>query len=172
MVMIEPIKLSDIRSGDRIDLAASGDERDAIVDQLALVSLTRFEAHAVLEREGERVTATGRVKAEAAQECVATGQPVSETVDEAFTLVFLPVPHAEAEEEVELGADEMDVIFHDGARIDLGAALIDTLSLSLDPYPRSAEADAAMKEAGILSEEEAGPFGVLAALKDKMQRDS
>jgi hypothetical protein len=37
--------------------------------------------------------------------------------------------------------------------------------LALDPYPRSAGADAALKEAGVLSEIEAGPFAALAKLK-------
>ena len=43
------------------------------------------------------------------------------------------------------------------AAIDLGAALADTLALALDPYPRSPSAEAALKEAGVLSEEQAGP---------------
>ena len=34
-----------------------------------------------------------------------------------------------------------------------------------DPYPRSADADSALKAAGVLSESEAGPFAVLAKLK-------
>ena len=42
------------------------------------------------------------------------------------------------------------------------------IALSLDPYPRSAGADAALKEAGVLTEEEASPFAALAALKSKM----
>jgi uncharacterized metal-binding protein YceD (DUF177 family) len=57
------------------------------------------------------------------------------------------------------------VVFYDGAAIDLGTAIADTLALSLDPYPRSASADAALKEAGVLSEEQASPFAVLAKLK-------
>ena len=56
-------------------------------------------------------------------------------------------------------------MFHDGAAIDLGSAVSDTLALALDPYPRSAAAEAALREAGVLSEEEAGPFAVLAKLK-------
>ena len=56
-------------------------------------------------------------------------------------------------------------MFHDGAEIDLGTAIADTLALSLDPYPRSAAADAALKEAGVLTEAEASPFAVLAKLK-------
>ena len=58
-----------------------------------------------------------------------------------------------------------DTVFHDGARIDLGGAITDTLALSIDPYPRSAGADAALKEAGIMTEAEASPFAVLARLR-------
>ena len=72
---------------------------------------------------------------------------------------------AQPDEEIELGEDEMDVVFHDGAMIDLGAALTDTLALALDPYPRSPNAEAALKAAGVLSEEQAGPFAALTKLK-------
>ncbi|HEV2747118.1 MAG TPA: DUF177 domain-containing protein, partial [Allosphingosinicella sp.] len=43
-----------------------------------------------------------------------------------------------------------------------------TLALSLDPFPRSPAAAEALKAAGVKSEEEAGPFGALAALRDKL----
>ena len=61
-----------------------------------------------------------------------------------------PSPPADApDEEIELGEADCDVVFYDGATIDLGGAIADTLALSLDPYPRSAGADAALKEAGV-----------------------
>ena len=41
----------------------------------------------------------------------------------------------------------------------------DTLALTLDPYPRSPGAEATLKEAGVLTEAEAGPFAALAKLK-------
>ena len=47
----------------------------------------------------------------------------------------------------------------------------DTLALSLDPYPRSPNAEAALKDAGVLSEEEASPFAALAALKGQLEKD-
>ena len=68
---------------------------------------------------------------------------------------------------MELGEGELDVVFHDGAAIELGAAVADTLSLALDPYPRGPNADTALKAAGVLSEERAGPFAALAALKSE-----
>ena len=57
------------------------------------------------------------------------------------------------------------MVFHDGAGIELGTAIADTLMLSLDPYPRGPNADEALKAAGVLSEEQAGPFAALAKLK-------
>ena len=84
-------------------------------------------------------------------------------------LQFVPEPKVgRAEEEVELGEGDLDTVFHDGSAVDLGGAVIDTLALALDPYPRSAGADAALKEAGVMTEEEASPFAALAALKEKM----
>jgi hypothetical protein len=61
----------------------------------------------------------------------------------------------------------------DGERIDLvadeteRAAIADSLMLSLDPYPRGPNADAALQAAGVLSEEQAGPFAALAKWKGK-----
>jgi uncharacterized protein YutE (UPF0331/DUF86 family) len=65
----------------------------------------------------------------------------------------------------------MDTVFYSGGAIDLGEAAAETLALALDPFPRSPAAAAALKEAGVLSEEEAGPFGALAGLRDKLKRD-
>lgn len=163
------LPLDQIRDGDRLDLSAGQAECAAIADRLGLLCLDRFDAHAVLSRNGQKVRATGRIKASLEQSCVATGDPVPAHVDEPFDILFLPEPKAgRADEEVELGADELDTMFHDGSAVELGSAIVDSLALALDPYPRSAAADAALKEAGVLSEEEAGPFAALAALKEKL----
>ncbi len=68
------------------------------------------------------------------------------------------------DEEVELG-EKIATWSSTTVQIDLGSAIADTLALSIDPYPRSASAEAALKEAGVLSEEQASPFAALAALK-------
>lgn len=160
------IALDRIREGDRIDLAADQAERSRIAERLGLLGLERLDAHVTLTREGNLVRAKGRLRAALEQSCVATGDPVAEHVDEPFEMVFLPEPReSRAAEEVELAAEDCDVVFYDGAAIDLGAAIADTLAFSVDPYPRSASAEAALKEAGVLSEEQAGPFAALAKLK-------
>jgi uncharacterized metal-binding protein YceD (DUF177 family) len=160
------LKIDQIRDGDRIDLMASQGERTAIAERLRLESLARLDAHAVLARKGAAVEAHGRLHASLEQACVVTGEPVPAHVDEPFDIIFTPAPEQErSDQEVELGSADCDVVFHDGSRIDLGAAIADTLALALDPYPRSAGAEAALREAGVLSEEQAGPFAALAALK-------
>jgi uncharacterized metal-binding protein YceD (DUF177 family) len=162
------LRLDQIRDGDRIDLVADEAEREAVAKRLGLASLERLEAHAVMSRNGEAVRAEGRVSAALEQSCVASGEPVPEHVDEPFVLQFVPDRvEAAPDEEIELGAEDCDTIFYDGAQIDLGGAIADTLALSVDPYPRSPNAELALKQAGVLSEEQAGPFAALAALKAK-----
>ena len=57
------LPLDRIRHGERIDLSADADECAEICKRLGLVSLDRLEVHAVLERDGSQVRATGRIKA-------------------------------------------------------------------------------------------------------------
>lgn len=159
------LPLNQIRDGQRLDLVADDAERSAIAERLRLLRLDRFDAHVVLAREGDQVRAEGRIKGSVAQACVATGEPVPAHVDEPFAILFRPEPAVGADEEIELTDSDLDIVFHDGAAIDLGTALADTLSLSLDPYPRSPQADDALREAGVLTEEQASPFAVLAGLK-------
>jgi uncharacterized metal-binding protein YceD (DUF177 family) len=160
------LRIDQIRDGERIDLIADDAERDAIARRLGLSSLDRLEAHATLAKSGEVIRAEGRMVAALDQSCVVTGDPVAAHVDERFEILFVPEPSLTApDEEVELGEGDLDVVFHDGASIDLGGAIADTLALSLNPYPRSAGAEAALKEAGIMTEEQASPFAVLAKLR-------
>jgi uncharacterized metal-binding protein YceD (DUF177 family) len=159
------LKLDQIGDGERLDLAADDAERDAISHRLGLGRIDRLDAHIMLSRSGSLVRATGRIGATLEQSCVVTGEPITAYVDEPFALLFMPEPAKSADEEVELEEEDCDVVFYEGAAIDLGNALADTLALSVDPYPRSASADAALKEAGILSEEQASPFAMLAQLK-------
>lgn len=158
--------LERIGDGDRVDLTADEAERAAIRDRLGLRSLKQLEAHATLAREGNKVRASGRIRASLEQSCIATGDPVAEHVDEPFEVIFVSEPsEGRPDEEIELAGEDCDVVFFDGSSIDLGAAVADTLALAMDPYPRSAGADAALKDAGVMNEEQASPFAVLAKLR-------
>jgi uncharacterized metal-binding protein YceD (DUF177 family) len=161
------LRIDQIRDGELFELTADEAERGAVAQRLGLQALNRLEARAMVHRNGAVIRAEGRVTASLDQDCVITREPVHAHVDEQFTLVFMPEPEVgRSEEEIELAPADCDVVFHDGSTIDLGAAIADTLALSLDPFPRSAGADAALKEAGVLTESDASPFAVLARLKD------
>ena len=162
------VRIDSIRDGDRLDLSTDDAERHAVAGRLGLGSIDRLEAHATLERKGYVVRAHGRLVASLEQSCVVTGEPVPAHIDEPFSLVFVPEPEAGGEE-IELGGKDCDTVFYDGAVIDLGSAIADTLALSLDPYPRSAEAEAALRDAGVMTEEQASPFAALAQLKKGLE---
>lgn len=160
------LRLDRIRDGDRIDLIADEAERGSIAERLALPSLDRLEAHAVLYRTGDAIRAEGRVVASLEQSCVVTGERLPAHVDEAFAIAFMSEPQVgRSDEEIELDPQDCDVVFHDGSTIDLGSAIADTLALGLPAYPRSPGAEAILKESGILTEAEAGPFAALAQLR-------
>ena len=160
------LRLDQIRDGERLDLVADEAERRSVAARLGLGAVDRIEAHVVLSRTGPLVRAEGRIVATLEQSCVVTNEPVAAHIDEAFTLLFLPEPNGGSpDEEVELGKEDCDTVFYEGAAIDLGGALADTLALGIDPYPRSASADAALRESGILTEGQASSFAALAALK-------
>ncbi|MEA3062375.1 MAG: hypothetical protein QOJ94_2156 [Sphingomonadales bacterium] len=169
-----PIRLDTLGAEPRrLEIEAGEAERAALAERFGLVSIGRLTAEAALTRTGATVIAAGSLAAEVEQSCIATAEPVPETVAERFRIEFRPQPDPAApDEEIELGERELDVVFYDGGAIDLGEAVAETLSLSLDPYPRSPAAEAALREAGVKSEDQAraesSPFASLAALKDKM----
>lgn len=152
-----------------VAVEASAEERDALARRFGLIGIGGLSAEARLTRTGEDVVARGSLKASVEQPCVVTGENVPATIDEPFDIIFRPQPQGgSSEEEIELSEGEMDVVFYDGAAVDLGEAVAESLALALDPYPRSPAAADALKAAGVKSEEDAGPFGALAALKDKL----
>lgn len=151
-----------------IEIEADETERAALSKRFALVSIARLQGAAALSRVAGGISAVGRIAAEVEQSCVATGEPVPATIDEPFQLKFVTEVEDAAADEVELSEDELDIVEFDGQAIDLGEAFAQSLALALDPFPRSPDADVILKKAGVLSEEEAGPFGALAALKQTL----
>ena len=165
-----PIRLDAIGSGEHAEAVAADDaERAALAKRFDLLALDRLEATLTLRTEAAGVRVRGRVAADVAQPCGATGEPVPARIDEPVDLLFV-APGSDAGDEVELAEQDCDVVVHDGAAIDLGEAAAETMALALDPFPRSPEADTALKAAGVLGEGEAGPFGGLAALRDALKR--
>jgi uncharacterized metal-binding protein YceD (DUF177 family) len=151
-----------------VAIEAEEAERAALAARFDLVAVDALSAVAAVARDGDKVSARGVVRAAVTQKCVASGEPVAAKVEAPFRIEFRPPPQSAAPEEVELDPAELDVVFYEGDSVDFGEAAAETLSLALDPYPRSPDADEKLREAGVKSEAEAGPFAALAALRDRM----
>jgi len=145
-----------------IEVDADAQERAALAKRFDLIGIERLTGKFTIRRDAAGIIAEGRVTAAVIQACSITGDPLPATVDEPVALRFV------AEEDA--GQDEVDVIPHDGGTIDLGEVAAETMALALDPFPRGPNAEVVLKEAGVLSEEQAGPFGVLAGLKDMLEK--
>ena len=154
-----------------VTIEADAAERAALSARFGLVGVARLTAALSVHEEAAVIVVTGRVEADVVQACVVTGAPLTAHVDEQVALRFVPEgTEATAGDEIELADDALDTISYAGAAIDLGEAAAETMALALDPFPRGPEAATALRAAGVVGEEEAGPFGALAALRDQLKR--
>jgi uncharacterized metal-binding protein YceD (DUF177 family) len=165
-----PVRIDTIGAEPRIiEVQAGAEECAALARRFRIPSIESLAASLAISRNGEAVLAEGRLQAKVVQSCVASGEPVPASLDEPFRIRFLPQPTGAPDEEVELSEDDCDTVFYHGSAVDVGEAVAESLALSLDPWPRAPAADEALKRARVKNEEEAGPFGALAELRDKLK---
>lgn len=164
-----PVRIDTLGEGGRaIAVEADKAECEALSQRFGLISVDWLSADMQVRREGDIIFAEGRLRASVVQACVASGEPVPAAIDETYSLRFVPEAVVGAEE-LELDSEDFDTIDYGGGAIDLGEAVAETLALSLDPFPRADNADAVLKEAGVISEDEVvtGPFAALKGLIGK-----
>lgn len=163
------VKLSEIGAAPRTGkLSASEEERQKLAQRFDLPKITALDASYILLAGENRIGFTGRLESDLQQRCSITGESFQVRLREAFDIAFVPqLEIAGADEEIELTEEDCDIIEYANGQIDLGEAIAQTLYLALAPFPRGPNADVVARER-LKSEEEAGPFGVLAALKDKL----
>ncbi len=156
-----------------VTIEATEAECRALAERFGLRSVGALSATCALHRDAQGVAVTGVVHARVVQHCVVTGDEVAAMIDEPLALRFVAsdAAHDAAAEEIELSPDALDVISFSGGAIDLGEAVAETMALALDPFPRGARADEELRKAGVLKEEEAGPFGALAGLRAMLSGD-
>jgi hypothetical protein len=152
-----------------LEIEATSEERAALARRFGLQDVAELKAQVTVTPVAAGIDVAGHMTGRATQICVVTGEPVPAFVSQDFGVRFVAPEAAPEAEEIELNAEECDIMEYDGQAIDIGEAVAQTLDLALDPYPRSANAEARLREAGVLAEGEAGPFGALAALKEKLQ---
>lgn len=147
-----------------VDLVATPEECAALAARFGLAGISKLSATAALKVTSDYIEAKGRLKAAVSQCCVATGVPVPAKIDEAFSIRFVASNTGPQPDEIEIDADDCDVVEHDGQAIDLGEAVAQSLALALDPFPRAADAGAVLKQAGVIDEDEV-VSGAFAGLK-------
>jgi hypothetical protein len=153
----------------RIEIGADETERRRLAGRFRLRGIERLSAVVTVQRRAGIIHAEGEVDAAVVQACVVTDEPLSAKVRTPFHVRYVPdALGGSGEEETELSAEDCDTLPLDEGRIDVGEVAAETLALALDPYPRSPQADAVMREREIGLSEDAGPFAALKALKDRL----
>lgn len=146
-------------------ISATAEECAALAKRFGYISIARLEAEFTISGDKNALITNGHLRANLTQPCIASAEPVEESIDTPFLLRFIregdDTAHVGSAEEMEIDAQEIDTITLIDDRIDMGEAVAETLALSVNPYPRSANADSFLRKMGVLSEEQASPFAVL-----------
>ncbi|WP_052401717.1 YceD family protein [Muricoccus aerilatus] len=158
--MFRPLRAAAVGPEGRHErLEATPEERAALVGRLGLLGLDSLTAEIDLQpAPGGAIRGRGTLRAAVVQECVVTLEPVPQTVEAPLDWRLLP-PGEEPSDELDDGPDEIEVEA-DGS-YDLGEALVQDLSLSLDPYPRAPGAELPSEAA----DRKPSPFDALRALR-------
>ena len=155
------------------DIAPEPDEKPAIARFLGLeaVRSLRFRGELVPAGDDEwRVE--GRLQAEVVQSCVVTVAPVVGRIDEPVLRRYLREESFALPREIDLDPEAQDDPDPYGATIDPGLLALESMALTLDPYPRApgvppAEFHAGPPGAAPHAEADPKPFAKLAVLKEK-----
>lgn len=164
-----PVAVDDIaETGRHFDLIADAAVRAAVARIAGLRDLSRLEARFDVSRRGaEGLHVAGVVSATVGQNCVVTLEPLTNEVEEAVDLVFVPqrtpAPHdgeakpRDVKRDVKWGDPEPLI----EEIVDLGALATEFLIVGLDPYPRKPDA---VFEPPQDAAPDAGPFAALGKL--------
>ncbi|VXC73623.1 conserved hypothetical protein [Sphingomonas sp. T1] len=164
-----PERLDTIGERDRsVTFAATPEERRKLAARFAILSVDLLEAHFTIRRDTSGIVAKGHVTAKVVQACSVTDEPLTATIDEPVALRFVD-DFGAVDGEIELSDDALDTVPIDGGAVDLGEAAAETLALALDPFPRGPNAAAALRAAGVISEDEYQPVNAFSGLKAQLE---
>jgi len=165
------VRIDNIPSeGRSLDVVATREQCAAIAERLGISAVERLEARLNVTRLRSGLRALGRLEAVTVQPCVVTFEPVRQVMDEEVERLYLPSSEApkpsaaHPEVFVDLESSELPDYF-DGHEIDLSEAIIETVALALDPYPRAE--GVSVEDLGISAQDEVvSPFAGLKSLLD------
>jgi len=156
--------------GQEITLISNDAQRATLAQNHGLVAVEHFEMTCHLQpRRHGHVHLSGSFTATVVQNCVISGDAITNVVQDTFTLLFVP-QQAQVKKEheiiltVETQQDDVTEFF-DGTHIDLSAVVEEFFELALDPYPRRPEAEFHPVQIGETPEEKPpSPFAGLKKL--------
>lgn len=173
-----PVTVAQVSRQKEIRITATESECAALAERFDLLDLSGLEAVMTIKpiAGGRMISLSGEFSADVTQTCAVTLKPVQNNVSETFEMTF-----GEGREKnsgagvsdmvISYGEDDPPEPIVDGV-IDMGEAVAQHLSVALDPFPRSLEAETVAKAQGITGDDQEevqkdNPFAVLAKLKEK-----
>ncbi len=166
------VRLSEVpKDGRDYEFQADQVTKEALVAETKLDGVDSLNGKITVRPFRGGYQAKGKGQATVQQACVVTLDPVTEHVELEFERIYMPGKPPEMDvapnAEVFVNLDsEPDQDWFEGDYIDLAPMVVETLLLSLNPYPRKQDAEFADVEEDVRDESES-PFAALAALKDK-----
>lgn len=152
-------------------LEANEQDRRALAVALDILACERLVVdYRVRPIGGTHFKASGRITADLVQACVATLEPVPETINESFSVAFWPADEIGGElpeGEIHLDEEVPEPIEH--GEIALGRFVYELIAVTMDPFPRSPTAPEPDDSEPVATsgEKPENPFAVLAKLKKK-----
>jgi uncharacterized protein DUF177 involved in 23S rRNA accumulation len=168
-----PMRITEIADNVPHTIEVTDAERAAMAALLELVALEGpvFEYRLRLGGGG-RVHLSGRLRAQVAQTCVVTLEPVEQSVDLPIEAEFWPAELVQGleqrpEDPVPDGLRDWPEAYTDNT-FDLGPLIYETLATALDPYPKKEGASFQWSQGSSEAEtQESGPFAALKQLKQR-----
>ena len=168
-----PVRSLDRRNPREVSLAPDAETRAALARELGIVAIRKLTLDgAISPASGSDWSFDGRLGATVVQECVVTLAPVTTRIDESVSRHFVAdFTDPEIGSETEMPADDTVEPLSDA--IDPGAIMAEALALALPLYPKADGAELENTQftkpgETPMSDDDAKPFAVLKALKDKL----
>ena len=128
------LDLSHLRSGtERVDRRLTPDAFPDTTADFRVVSPVDFTAE--IRKDGQKVRATGRVRATLEMDCSRCLEPFAIPVDAAFDALFLPASANAGRSEQEVGEEDLGVSFYTNDTIDLGEIVREQFYLAIPMKP-------------------------------------
>lgn len=171
------IKIADLeREPKHFKLVATEAQCKDLAERFDLVAIESLSGDMSVWDEGadSGVHVKGSISAKLTQRCIASLKPVEETLETDFELMLVDPAMADRmdDEGVYLDPDAPDYDALEGDIVPLGEVLAQTLSISMNPYPRAEGAELEAKKLSGVSVnepelEKPNPFAVLAKTRDE-----